>query len=269
MKFIKLITVSLLVFLIITGLVLTAYSVNQEEIDSVFNKANSYYQNGDYEKALNLYHRLEDSGIRNGYLYYNMANAYMNKENMKPGYAILYYNRALHYDRYDSYIQENLNLARRLVVSDNSSKIEEKESSLIFKIFSFFIKIFNINFLTVISIILFTVFSMSFVTYFLFAKKFRLIFKLAIVIGIILIILICILFIRIQIEIGNDYGVIINNNSPTYIAPSEKQNVLFMLSEGVEVEIISKVSSGWYLISPMKDIEAYIKAANLEKIKNF
>ncbi|MFQ5672400.1 MAG: SH3 domain-containing protein [Nitrospinales bacterium] len=55
-------------------------------------RANDLYLNKKYREAADLYERLIDRGFENGYLYYNLGNAYFRLH--RPGRAILNYSRA-------------------------------------------------------------------------------------------------------------------------------------------------------------------------------
>lgn len=65
-----------------------------------------------YDKAILLYEKIVDQGgVRNAGLYYNLANAYLLKEDL--GRAILNYRRAEKLDASDLNIKKNLSFARR------------------------------------------------------------------------------------------------------------------------------------------------------------
>ena len=241
----------------------------QREIDAMFNDANSFYKIEEYSKALNLYLRLDKAGVKNADLYYNIANTYLNVSPPKIGKAILYYNRALHYKNGDAEIIENLNYARSLVVSNDYGRVSNSNDALIFKIFDFFYNIFTINTLTIFMIILLTGVSLSIITYFLLLKKNKLTLRIGVIISILLLIVLIVLFIRLHFEVNIDYGVVINNNSNVYSAPSDKQQILFTLSEGIEAEIKDTLSGGWTLIELPNGVKGYIKSVNIEQIKNF
>ena len=61
--------------------------------DSLFQSANLLYQEGKYEKALEDYRQISESGLESADLYYNMGNAAYRSNSI--GYAILYYEKAL------------------------------------------------------------------------------------------------------------------------------------------------------------------------------
>jgi hypothetical protein len=86
------------------------------EANTAFQEANALVNNPDrsrqlYDKAVLLYEKIiGDGGVRNAKLYYNLANAYLLKEDV--GQAILNYRRAERLDGSDINIQKNLAFAR-------------------------------------------------------------------------------------------------------------------------------------------------------------
>lgn len=96
--------------------------LSREELHALLNEANAAFQQanaaGDsdagrqlYDKAILLYEKIIDqSGVRNAGLYYNLANAYLLKDDI--GRAILNYRRAERLDRSDLNIKKNLTFAR-------------------------------------------------------------------------------------------------------------------------------------------------------------
>lgn len=78
-----------------------------------FAQANSLYEKGEYEEAIDIYLQLERAGVQTSDLYYNLANAYYKTEAL--GYAILYYERARRLAPRDQDIRQNLTLAQSLI----------------------------------------------------------------------------------------------------------------------------------------------------------
>ncbi len=99
-----------------------APALGREQLHALLQEANVAFQNANaannpdaakplYDKAILLYEKLIDQGgIQNAKLYYNLANAYLLKEDL--GRAILNYCRAAQLDRADLNIQKNLAFAR-------------------------------------------------------------------------------------------------------------------------------------------------------------
>ncbi len=86
------------------------------EANTAFQRANAIIDNPDvsrqlYDKAILLYEKIIDQGgVRNSRLYYNLANAYLLKDDV--GRAILNYRRAVRLNSSDLNVQKNLSFAR-------------------------------------------------------------------------------------------------------------------------------------------------------------
>jgi len=95
----------------------------REQLYVLLNEANTAFQHANaatdrpdvarqlYDRAILLYEKIIDQGrVQNAGLYYNLANAYLLKDDL--GRAILNYRRATKLDRADVNIQKNLAFAR-------------------------------------------------------------------------------------------------------------------------------------------------------------
>lgn len=81
--------------------------------NSIMLTANELYQNKNYEEALLHYEQLIEGNNASVELYYNLANTYYKLH--KVGYAILYYQKALHIEPNNKSIKENLTLAQQKI----------------------------------------------------------------------------------------------------------------------------------------------------------
>jgi len=98
----------LLLLLAFPGLLLA-----QEE-SLQFEQANTFYRNGDYRKAAEMYEKVSHNGYDSPALYYNLGNAYFKLENIPS--ALLSYERARRLAPHDEDILYNLRLANLRVV---------------------------------------------------------------------------------------------------------------------------------------------------------
>jgi tetratricopeptide (TPR) repeat protein len=71
------------------------------------------YEEGDYHRSTSLFSKIVASGIKNGALYYNLANAHMKNKDL--GHAILWYERAATLIPDDPDLRFNLDYAASLV----------------------------------------------------------------------------------------------------------------------------------------------------------
>jgi len=81
--------------------------------DSVLLRAEQYYMQNEFSKAIVEYQSLAESGLTSAELFYNLGNAYFKNHDIKS--AILYYERAKRLAPNDEAIDFNLNLSRTLI----------------------------------------------------------------------------------------------------------------------------------------------------------
>ena len=119
-----------------------APSLPREQLYALLQEANTAFQEANaannpdaakplYDKAILLYEKIIDQGgVRNAKLYYNLANAYLLKEDL--GRAILNYRRAAKLDGSDLNIQKNLTFARSRRVDRVETSAERRVLETLF-----------------------------------------------------------------------------------------------------------------------------------------
>jgi tetratricopeptide (TPR) repeat protein len=88
------------------------FALHALEKDSVLLRAEQFYQQNEFSKAIAEYQSLVDSGWVSAELFYNMGNACFKNHDIKS--AILYFERAKRLAPNDEAIDFNLNLSRSL-----------------------------------------------------------------------------------------------------------------------------------------------------------
>ncbi len=78
-----------------------------------FQRAEAFYQEERFPKAIEIYESIRSSGVEDGVLYYNLGNAYFKAGRL--GFAILSYERALKLMPGDEDVRANLAFADELV----------------------------------------------------------------------------------------------------------------------------------------------------------
>ena len=120
----------LIIVFCLTGLILfPSVAISSEEYSNIFFEANQAYNKGEYEKAISLYEKLPELGIRNGLIYYNIGNCYY--RNGEIGKAILNYRKSELYNPRDEDLIANLTYARQNV----KDKVEVSSSKILKRIF--------------------------------------------------------------------------------------------------------------------------------------
>ena len=89
--------------------------------NTLFFQGNSHYKGERYAEAIKAYEQLVSMKIKDGYLFYNLANAYFKTGNR--GKAILNYERASQLLPRDADIKSNLDYARSLVESNPTPRL--------------------------------------------------------------------------------------------------------------------------------------------------
>jgi len=85
-----------------------------DDLDMLVRQGNAYYMEEEYEKAVEVYESVLDSGYASSELYFNLGNAYYKSHDITM--ALVNYERAHILDPKDEEILHNLRLAREFVV---------------------------------------------------------------------------------------------------------------------------------------------------------
>jgi tetratricopeptide (TPR) repeat protein len=78
------------------------------------------YQSGDYDRAVEAFGRIADSGVENAKLYYNLANAYLKNDDL--GRAVQWYEKALKLAPNDPDLNFNYDYAVSLIKDEKGEK---------------------------------------------------------------------------------------------------------------------------------------------------
>ncbi len=244
-------------------------SVSEKKIELKWKEANQLFREAhtpeDFSLVAAHYEALVADGLINGYLFYNLGNAYL-KAN-KLGFAILNYRRAKNYLGNDPYLEENLIYARSLVqekVQFSLSEEEQLRKSFFFWHYAWtYQSKFAIFFMTysIFWILLFFQLCLQF-----FQKKLPL-WPLTTLLGIIALIFGGSIFFQEQ-EWRNfppavlvDSGVVRKGDSDTYDALYEKQEI----PSGVEVTIMEKRSS-WVKVKLPDGLHGWVKRTSVAPV---
>lgn len=88
----------------------SAEKIDRTTTDSLWDRANSFYTEAQYERALEGYLQIEQSGAESAFLYYNIGNTYYKMQ--QHAFAILYYEKALRLDPHNADVLYNLSVVR-------------------------------------------------------------------------------------------------------------------------------------------------------------
>lgn len=221
-------------------------------------KANKAYQEGFFENAVSLYEKVIKSGYASSELYYNLGNAYYKLDNFTL--AILYYERALKLDPSNEDIVYNLKVANNQIIDkidqlpqlfyekwwENLKVLNSPDgwatlTIVLFFLFFLFIAVFllstSVSFRRVLLLLSFLLLFFTGITFILAMESYH--------------------------EATNRKEAIVYTASlPVKSSPEESGIDLFVIHEGLKVEIIDELS-GWKEIRIANGSKGWVKSETI------
>jgi tetratricopeptide (TPR) repeat protein len=242
-------------------LVICTASLFADESAVLFEQANTFYRSGEYEKAATSYEQIHSQGYEHAALYYNLGNCYFKLK--KIPLAIINYERARRLGPGDEDIAHNLRLANLRIVD----KIEpiprlffvESWYALVNMTPSTQWAIVSIVSLW-LSVIVGAIFFLS--RLFLFRRMFF--FTACALLLLSVLSLICMTH-RSSFEENQTEAVLTIPSSPVKSAPDAQSIDLFVLHEGVKVELLDAVGE-WKKIRLADGKVGWLPSTSLELI---
>lgn len=233
-----------------------------EEAALQFEHANELYRNGRYQEAATLYEQVLGNGYEHSALYYNLGNAYFKTQNI-PG-AILSYERALRLAPGDEDVQYNLRLANLRVVD----KIEPLPQLFFVQWWNSFLALFSSDGWATAGIgALWLAASAGALFFFL---RTMLMQRLAVLFGLGCVALALLSFgcvyQQYHHEESDRTGIIFASTVPVKSAPDTQSTDLFVIHEGVKVEILDNVGE-WRKIRLVDGKVGWANAESMQVIQ--
>lgn len=222
--------------------ILSSFIIATEQ-DEMMKVANNFYQNKQYNEAIEKYNSILDLNYESAALYYNLGNTYYRLNQI--GKAILNYERALKLDPNNEDLQHNLAIAK----AHTTDKINEVPKLFLIEWWEALISSLSITMWQVLVILFYLVLLVS-ITLF-FVTKSGATQKITVISGLIsfsfAIILSIILFTNVQRESSTEFGIVTANTISAKQSPNESSDDVFVIHEGLKV-IVQDSFSNWYKI---------------------
>ncbi len=221
--------------------------------------SNQAMLNKDYDKAVQLYESILDSGYLNKDLYYNLGNAYYRKNYL--GQAIWAYKNAIKFYPRDEDAKYNLAVTNARMID----RIEMPESFFILNLYRNIKQYLTIHeWLGIGSVLVFfQALLFSFIkTNLLQLKYFKSIFSLLIVINLIVHGICFDYYVQLKKE---NSAVVISNEVEAYSGPSDNNTVLFIVNDGSIVDILNN-QNDWYEIILIDGKKGWLKNETIRVI---
>ncbi len=230
-----------------------------QDANGSFELGNKAYQQNDYQNAIMHYTSVLDQQYSSFELHYNLGNAYFKNEQL--GKAILHYEKAFKINNEDEDLLFNLNLSRSYIVDE----IEELPRPAVLKWWSEFKAKYNPETWAkwaLISIVLFSIILiLRIFTNVRWVKKSTFVFGL---LGFVLSSAFLAMSYISDMAVKKE-AILIHTNTNVKNAPSENSENLFILHEGVKMQVLEQLN-GWQKIKLSDGMIGWLPVSDLEEI---
>ncbi len=229
---------------------------------TLYNEAVEAYQNKQFSQALEKFLTLEDEGIVNADLYYNIGNSFFRDEQL--GRAVVYYLKALKVDPNHHRARQNLNFALEITQDEQSLRTDDTLG----RIWSAIVTTFPLNLLAIITLAILVLIVLTInwmIIYYRGKEKSIPIFILTFLIVLFSISLL-ISITRWNTLHDDSQAVLIAGQASGYSGPSEEFTRIFTIHEGIIVTI-EQAENNWLLVKLPNGTGGWMKSAGLERVR--
>lgn len=248
-------------FFLIIALVLFSNITFGSEVDDLMKAGNSYYQQKQYEKAIDTYQKIINMGYEGVSLYYNLGDAYY-REN-KIGYAILYFEKAHRLAPGDNDVNHNLVIANTKTVD----KINTMPQFFLFQWWESLLAFFNLTGWVYLAYI-FYIILLAAIGFYFFAKRPRFqrySFFAGLTSLVLLVITASLLIIKLNRELNIKSAIVVESSATVKLSPDPTSNDAFIIHEGLKVREEDQVDN-WVKIRLQDGKEGWLPREDLRTI---
>ncbi|EIJ38058.1 tetratricopeptide repeat protein,SH3 domain-containing protein [Galbibacter orientalis DSM 19592] len=254
---------SLLSGFVFTLFLLTAY-VGVAQNEAVFKQGNDLYNEGKYQKAIEKYLEVSQSGVHSAALYYNLANGYYKLNQIAP--SIYYYEKALLLSPNDADIKNNLHFAENMTVDAidvmPQTGLAKLATNIIFKL--------SYNTWAILSILFMVLFVVGFLLYYFasYHTRKRIYFALSILFLLFSIASYGFSYYQYGVDNNRKPAIIFAKETSVMSEPNMGSTEVFLLHEGTKVNILETLG-GWKKIKLADGKIGWLPDTDLKEIKDF
>jgi tetratricopeptide (TPR) repeat protein len=219
-----------------------------------FNRANVYYEQGNFDEAIKQYKSILEEGLESGNLYYNLGNCYFKKG--KLGEAIFYYEKARRVIPQDRDLESNYEYARSLVKGGSFSSQE----SFPVRLWNNLFEKLTIDGLTLALSTFFISILISILASLFFAPLRKRALLLAAFLG--LCFIVGLVGLKGKISRLNKEAIVVVEQVDAKFEPMEKATTYFTLYEGMKVEVVES-RDNWYKVKREDNKSGWIEKSVL------
>jgi len=229
---------------------------------SIFDQANTLYNEGNYAEAIDKYNTILESNQHSAELYFNLGNAYYKLNNVAP--SIYYYEKALQLEPNDVDIKNNLAFAKNMTI-DAIDVIPETGLSKLIKTIT---NMMSFDIWAKVSVVLVFFFVLLFlVYYFTYATlKKRLSFIGSMTALILLFISLAFAFHKYNLDKNDQPAIVFTQETKVKSEPNTRSEEAFRLHEGTKVQVLDTVKN-WKKIKLTDGKTGWISENDIKLLK--
>lgn len=229
--------------------------------EQIWDEANTAYVNANYQRAIELYHSIENQGLASAKLYYNMGNAYFKTDDM--GHAILYYNKALRLAPGDQDIRYNLDVAN----SYTKDRIQVVPELFLTRWIRGMRQMISGNAWAVLSLVFFAMMLVAVMAYLLVNNLlFRKIGFFAAIVGLLLfVVTISFAVVERRHATSPTEAIVMRSSVAVKAAPEKTATDMFVLHEGTKVRVGDQIE-GWIEVTIADGNKGWLEERTIEMI---
>lgn len=229
--------------------------------EDLFSKANDFYKNGQYSKAIQLYLNIEKQGMESDDLFFNLGNSYYKLNKVAP--SIYYYEKALKLNPIHEDASINLAFAKRMTIDI----VEDLPKSFLQRFSSAVILKLTYDTWAILGVIASFLAAFLFLMYyFSYSPKQKIFyFNTTIFMFFVMIVMVVFAFSNYDITQKSRSAIVFSLKSDIKNSPSIDGEKVFELHEGTKVYILDELSN-WKKIKLADGKIGWINAADIKEI---
>ncbi len=231
---------------------------------TTFDKATEAYNDGEYQKAIDLYLDILESGKHSAELYFNLGNCYYKLDEIGP--SIYFYEKALLLKPQDAEILDNLRFAENMRLD----AIEEMPKTAMAKLHDTVVLAWSFDQWAIIAIVMLSLFVTGYITYYLLysATKKRIAFISGTLALFLAVFALAMAYLAFQDFTTKNPAIIFEREVAVTSEPNQRSEKVFVLHEGTKVNVMDTLEN-WHKIKIADGQTGWIPSESLRLVKDF
>lgn len=235
-------------------------ATEEAAVNAFFLEGNALYETEQYAEAASRYQAIIDTGLQNGYVYYNLGNALLKQQRL--GEAILAYERAQRLLPRDDAVAFNLDYAQALTLD----KMEPWDSGFVARMLAAVREAFTINEVSLAFLISYILVTLLIVAFLFVSRAWKLrILRIGLLPVLVLFLSGCVLVLQVLSLNAVDEAIVLAPSVEARTGPGESYSTVFEIHEGATVRI-QRQKQEWFEIKLPNKVIGWVMEKNIERI---